>query len=111
MNENEYIQIITTTDSKDLAKKIACTLVEKKLAACAQVSGPIESTYEWQNKIENTEEFYCFIKTRKSLYKEVESCIKSLHSYSVPEIIALPIIDGNTSYLEWLDNAVAKNSK
>lgn len=100
---SKYIQVITTTDSREAAGKIAETLVKKKLAACVQVSGPISSTYEWQGKIENTEEWYCVIKTRESLYGKVEEAIKVVHTYEVPEIIALPVLDGNPAYLAWID--------
>ncbi len=108
---SEYIQIITTSDSIDIASKIAHILVEEKIAACVQVSGPINSTYEWKGKIESTEEFYCIIKTRRELYNAVESRIKSIHTYTVPEIIAIPIIEGNKDYLDWLDNGVIPPSK
>lgn len=100
---SKYIQVITTTDSREAAKKIAETLVKGKIAACVQVSGPISSTYEWQGKIENTEEWYCVIKTRESLYGKVEEAIKAVHTYEVPEIIALPVLDGNPAYLAWID--------
>ncbi len=103
---SEYVQITTTTDSKELAQKIAETLVEKKLAACAQISGPITSIYEWKGKVENEEEWYCVIKTRKNLYQEVEENIKALHPYEVPEIIALPIVEGNKAYLAWINEVV-----
>ena len=103
---SEFLQIITTTDTKELAKQIAETLVEKKIAACVQISGPIISTYEWKGKIENAEEWYCVIKTRKNLYKKVEESIKVLHPYDVPEIIALPILEGNQAYLDWIDEVV-----
>ena len=101
---SEYIQITTTTDNRDLAVKIAGSLVEQKIAACAQVSGPITSIYEWKGKIENSQEWYCVIKTRKDLYPRVEERIKKLHSYEVPEIIAVPIVAGNPAYLEWIDD-------
>jgi periplasmic divalent cation tolerance protein len=107
---SEFLQIMTTTDTKEMAKKIAETLVEKKLAACVQISGPITSTYEWKGNIENEEEWYCVIKTRKRLYQKVEESIKTLHSYDVPEIIALPIVEGNQAYLDWIDEVVITNS-
>ena len=103
---SEYIQITTTTPSRELAQQIAETLVEKKLAACVQVSGPITSTYEWKGKVENEEEWYCAIKTRKDLFREVEESIETLHSYEVPEIIALPILDGSPAYLAWINRVV-----
>ena len=103
---SEFIQIITTTDSRELAMQIAENLVGKKLAACAQISGPITSIYQWKGKIENEEEWYCVIKTRKNLYPEVEESIKAQHPYEVPEIIALPIEEGNPDYLDWITEVV-----
>ena len=103
---SEYVQITTTTDSRELAQKIAETLVEKKLAACAQISGPITSIYEWKGKVENEEEWYCVIKTRKNLFQEIEENIKALHPYEVPEIIALPLVEGSKAYLAWITEVV-----
>ncbi len=100
---SDYVQIITTTDSRAAAEKIAETLVKEKIAACVQVSGPISSTYEWKGKIEQAEEWVCAIKTRKDFYSRVEVRIKALHTYETPEIIALPILEGNPAYLAWID--------
>lgn len=102
----EYIQIVTTADSGELARQIAQSLVEKKIAACAQVSGPITSVYHWKNKIETSAEYYCVIKTRRDMYSKVEAAIKEMHSYTVPEIIALPILEGSGDYLAWIDEVV-----
>jgi periplasmic divalent cation tolerance protein len=103
---SEFIQITTTTDTEELALQIAGKLVEKKIAACAQVSGPITSIYEWKGKIEKAREWYCVIKTRKNLYRKVEEAIKALHPYEVPEIIALPILEGYKDYLDWITHVV-----
>ncbi|MGD2089733.1 MAG: divalent-cation tolerance protein CutA [Candidatus Aminicenantes bacterium] len=103
---SEFLQVTTTIDSKELAMQIAEQLVEKKIAACVQVSGPITSIYEWKNKIENAQEWYCVIKTRKNLYQKVEEAIKAIHPYEVPEIIALPIPEGNKDYLDWITQVV-----
>lgn len=103
-----YIQISTTTETKDQAQKIARYLVEKKLAACVQISGPIESTYRWKEKVETANEYLCLIKTRTTLFKKVESAIKKLHPYETPEIIAAPIIKGSREYLNWLDKEIKK---
>ena len=103
---SEFLQITTTTDSRELAMRIAEKLVEKKIAACVQVWGPITSIYAWKSKIENAEEWYCVIKTRENLYQEVEAAIKALHPYEVPEIIALPIQQGNKDYLDWITQVV-----
>lgn len=98
-----YIQISTTTETKEEAQKIARYLVEQKLAACVQISCPIESTYRWKGKLETASEWLCLIKTRESFFKKVEAAIKKLHSYETPEIIATPIVKGSREYLKWLD--------
>ena len=99
-----YIQISTTTETKEQAEKIAQYLVEQKLAACVQITGPIESTYRWEEKVETANEWLCLIKTRGNLFDKVEAAIKRMHSYETPEIIAVPIAKGSKEYLNWLDN-------
>ena len=99
-----YIQITTTTETKEQAQKIANYLVEKKLAACVQICGPITSIYRWKGKVENAQEWLCMIKTRKELFDKVEAAIKKLHSYETPEIVATPIFKGSREYLTWLDD-------
>ena len=99
-----YIQISTTTETKEQAQKIAQNLVEQKLAACVQITGPIESTYRWKEKIETADEWLCLIKTRAILYNKVETAIKKLHSYETPEIIAVTIVKGSKQYLNWIDH-------
>jgi len=97
-----HIQVVTTTDKKEDAEKIALSLVERKLAACVQIVGPITSIYRWKGNIETAEEWQCVIKSRKDLYEEIETAIKAIHPYEVPEIIAVPIVAGSGDYLEWL---------
>jgi Uncharacterized protein involved in tolerance to divalent cations len=97
---------MTTTETKEEAEKIAQYLVEQKLAACVQITGPITSIYRWKGKVENAQEWLCLIKTRDDLYNKVEAAIKKLHSYETPEIIAVPIIKGSTEYLSWLDDVL-----
>lgn len=100
---NEYIQVFTTTENKDDAKKITRDLVEKRLVACAQVFGPIMSTYRWKGKIEEEEEWLCILKSRYENYEKLEESIKSIHPYEEPEILALPVVKGSRGYLEWMD--------
>lgn len=102
----QAIQVETTTANKADADRIARTLVERHLAACVQVSGPISSCYRWQGTIENASEWLCTIKTTDSSYKLVEALIRELHTYDEPEIIAVPIIAGSPGYLQWLLNQV-----
>ncbi len=99
-----FIQVITTTENKQDAEKIAKRLVERKLAACVQIIGPISSIYRWKDSIERAEEWLLLIKSKENLYEEVEITIKKMHSYEIPEIIALPIAIGSREYLEWLKN-------
>ena len=105
----EYIQVFTTTEKKEDAEKIAKTLVEKRLAGCVQIVGPIESTYWWKGNVETAEEWLLFIKTRKNLYEELEKAVKEIHPYETPEIIAMPIVTGSKDYLEWLRNELKKD--
>jgi periplasmic divalent cation tolerance protein len=97
------IEVHTTIDSREAAQKIAEAIVSKRLAACVQVSGPITSTYWWQGKIEQAEEWLCTAKTRKELYKELEQAIREVHSYDVPEILAIDVVVGNVGYLDWVE--------
>ena len=105
---DEYIQVFTSTEKKEDAEKIATVLVEKRLAGCIQIVGPIISTYWWKGNVENAGEWLCFIKSKKTLYDELEKAIKEVHPYETPEIIAVPIISGSKDYLEWLHSELKK---
>ena len=100
---SEYIQVVTTTQRREDADRIARALVEARLAACVQVAGPITSTYRWRGKIETAEEWQCWAKSRRELYDEIEQAIRHIHPYEVPEILALPILAGGADYLAWLE--------
>lgn len=99
---SEFIEVRTAVASKDHAQQIAEALVCKRLAASAQVSGPIASVYWWKGEITHTEEWVVTAKTRQALYKEVEQAIKQLHPYEELGIIAMPMIAGSTSYFAWI---------
>ena len=104
---SEFIQVTTTASTKDEAAKIATALLERRLAACVQVVGPIESRYWWNGKIEQSGEWLCIIKTIRERYPAVESTIRANHSYEVPEIVICPIEGGSEPYLEWLRSETA----
>ncbi len=106
-----YVQVITTVSKKTDAEKMGKCLIDKRLAACVQIAGPVESVYRWKGRIETAKEFVCVIKTRKSLYKKVEKKIKELHPYEVPEIIAIPITEGSRDYLRWLSDETLKDGR
>jgi len=107
---HEYIQVATTVATEKEAGVIAGLLVEKRLAACVQVVGPIASHYRWQGKIETAGEYLCLAKSRAALYSEIEAAIKAIHPYEVAEIIATPVIAGSKEYLAWLDAEVKEPS-
>jgi periplasmic divalent cation tolerance protein len=98
-----YIQVVTTTARREEAERIARELVERRLAACAQIAGPITSIYRWQGKVETDEEWQCWCKTREALFPQVEEAIRALHPYEVPEILAMPVAAGSQRYLAWLE--------
>jgi periplasmic divalent cation tolerance protein len=99
-----YIQVVTTTANKVDAEKIAAVLVEKRLAACVQILGPVQSTYRWRDKVEQAEEWQCLIKSRQDLFPEVEQVIKNIHPYEIPEIIALALTAVSNDYRQWLSD-------
>ncbi|MEW6142651.1 MAG: divalent-cation tolerance protein CutA [Chloroflexota bacterium] len=99
----KYYQVMTTCPSEIEAKRIARALVEMRLAACAQVSGPVRSTYWWKGKIEKATEWVCLLKCPVRNYARIENAIRQMHSYRVPEVLAMPVGAGNKEYLEWLE--------
>jgi len=98
----EFIEVLTTTATREDAERIARTLVEERLAACVQVTGPIASTYRWQGRIETAQEWQCRAKSRRDLYDRIEAAIRRLHPYDVPEILATPVLAGGADYLAWI---------
>jgi len=98
----EYIQVMTTVEHKAEAEKIAKYLVDKRIAACVQIVGPINSYFHWQGKMDTAREYLCLIKSRRNLFAELETAIRSIHPYDVPEILATPITEGGSDYLKWM---------
>ena len=101
-----YVQTVTTTGTRADARRIARALVDRRLAACVQVLGPVESTYRWQGKVVTAREWLCSIKTTRARFRQLAAAIADLHPYDTPEIIALPIAAGSRRYLNWLAAAV-----
>jgi len=100
--DNSYILVLVTTASKTEAETIAQRLLEAKLIACANIVGPVQSRFLWSGKIDSAEEYLVFMKSRRDLFGKLSDSVKALHSYEVPEIIAVPIVDGLAAYLSWL---------
>lgn len=106
MKKNFFIVIFITTATENEAKKIADALVTRKKAACVNITPKIDSLFWWQGKVNSTTETLLIVKTELSLLDDVVKLVKSLHSYDVPEIIALPIIGGNEDYLKWMSDSI-----
>ncbi|MBI2252509.1 MAG: divalent-cation tolerance protein CutA [Armatimonadetes bacterium] len=100
--KKEYIIILVTASKEEEAKKIAAALLKVKLAACINLLNHVRSIYWWKNKIETSKEVLMIIKAEKTKFKSIMKKIKENHSYSVPEIISLPIVQGNKEYLKWI---------
>jgi len=103
----DKIVVLTTCSSREEAQRIARRLVELRLAACVQVSSPIQSVYHWQGAVEESEETLLLIKSSRPLWERLRGEIARLHSYSTPEVVALPIIEGAPEYLTWMERELA----
>ena len=97
----ECVQVTTTVGSREAADRLAEELVMARLAACAQVVGPVASTYRWRGGVERAEEWYCHLKTTRGRLGAVIDAIRARHSYELPEIVAAPL-DGSEEYLRWI---------
>ena len=102
MTASDYGVLLTTVPGREEAATIAKLLVDEKLAACVQLL-PIESFYAWQGKTQNEAEILLLVKTRSALFEPAIARIKQVHSYSVPEIVAMPFTAGFAGYLDWID--------
>ena len=102
MAKPAYLVVFITTSSYEEARKIADALVDLKKAACVNIVPKVSSLFRWKGKIEDVEESLMVVKTRAELFPDIVNTVKSIHSYEVPEIIALPIVEGNPDYLSWL---------
>jgi len=108
----DKIVVLVTCGSAKEARKIARAVVEARLAACANMlSSPVQSVYRWKGTVESAKEFLLIIKTTKARFPKLKAEVTRLHTYEVPEIIALPITAGATNYLAWISESVAPASK
>jgi len=106
MGESTYIVLFITTDSAEEARQISQVLLEQKKAACVNIIPNVDSLFWWEGKVDSARENLLVVKTRASLLPEVINLVKTVHSYDVPEIIALPIVGGNQDYLDWIEKSV-----
>lgn len=102
----DCLQVTTTFPDEETAQRVAACVVEEQLAACAQVQGPVSSTYRWKGKVDRNEEWYCHLKTTSFRLERLQSRIRELHPYEVPEIVAVALVGGNPAYLRWIEDSV-----
>lgn len=107
MEESAYIVVFITTDDAKEARQISKVLLEQRKAACVNIISNVDSLFRWEGKLDSARENLLVVKTKASLLPEVINLVKKVHSYDVPEIIALPIVGGNQEYLDWIEKSVA----
>ncbi|WP_165988015.1 divalent-cation tolerance protein CutA [Streptomyces sp. YIM 98790] len=104
------LAVMTTTDSAELAEQLATGAVERRLAACAQISTPVTSCYRWEGEVRRDQEWQVWLKTTDERFTDLELYLKETHSYDVPEIIAFPVVRGSADYLRWVTEETARAS-
>jgi periplasmic divalent cation tolerance protein len=103
----DCVQVITTTESREAAEALARSAVERRLAACAQVAGPIVSTYWWEGSVQTASEWQCVLKTTAARFDDLRRHLEAEHPYETPEIVATRIVAGAQAYLEWIERETA----
>lgn len=104
----DKIVVFTTCGSEDEARSLASTLIEKHLAACVNITAPVTSVYRWKGVVEEAKEWLLIIKTRREKFEDVRVLLEAAHSYELPEVLALPVVEGSPTYLAWLDAETAE---
>lgn len=105
---DEFILVLTSVPDEKTAQRIAARVLEEKLAACVTISGAARSLYWWKGKMARETEHILFMKTKTSLFSELEEKVREVHPYEVPEIIALPVQNGSANYLDWIRKETKK---
>jgi periplasmic divalent cation tolerance protein len=99
----DKIVVFTTCGSEDEARKLAAALIEKHLAACVNISAPVTSVYRWKGAIEEAKEWMLIIKSRRERFEELRVVLEGAHSYELPEVLALAVVEGSPNYLAWVE--------
>ena len=103
----DKIVVFTTCNSQEQGAQLARHLIEHRLAACVNILTGARSFYRWKGEIEQASEVVLLIKSRRDIFDKLREAIAQLHSYEIPEVIALPVVDGSDAYLSWLDRELA----
>ncbi len=104
----EFIQVVTSVACKEDGERLGRLLVAERLAACVQISGPMQSVYRWQGEIEEASEYRVTIKSRTTLFGRLETMLAAHHPYEVPEIIATPLVRCSAPYQQWLEEELSR---
>lgn len=107
----DKIVILVTAGNRREARKIARHLVEARLAACVNITQNVQSIYRWKGKLADDKEFLLLIKSTRELFSEIKAAVSKVHSYTTPEIICVPIIDGSEDYLQWISDSVKASDR
>jgi periplasmic divalent cation tolerance protein len=99
----DKIVVFTTCGSEEEARKLASALIEKRMAACVNISSPVTSVYRWKGVLEQAQEWMLIIKSRRERFEELRQVLEAAHSYELPEVLALPVVDGSPNYLTWVE--------
>jgi len=98
----EYITVFITAPNEEEAARISHAIVGERLTACVNIIRSVRSIYRWQGRVEDEQEVLMIVKTKRTLFERLQGRVRELHSYSVPEIIGLPVVEGSKQYLDWL---------
>lgn len=99
----DKIVVLATCGSEEEARKLAAILIEKHLAACVNITAPITSVYRWKGVVEESREWLLIVKSRRERFDQLRLALESAHSYELPEVLAIPVLDGSPNYLAWVD--------
>ncbi len=100
----DKIVVFTTCGSEAEARKLAAALIEKHLAACVNITAPITSVYRWKGAVEESKEWLLIIKSRRERFEELRVLLEGAHSYELPEVLAVPVVEGSPNYLTWVED-------
>lgn len=100
----DKIVVFTTCGSEEEARKLAAALIEQRAAACVNITAPVTSVYRWKGAVETSQEWLLIIKSRRERFEQLRLLLESAHSYELPEVLAIPVVEGSANYLTWLED-------
>lgn len=107
----DKIVVFTTCGSEEEARALAAMLIEKRLAACVNITAPLTSVYRWKGRVEESREWLLIVKSRRERFDQLRVALESAHSYELPEVLAIPVVDGSPNYLAWVDAEISGDAQ